>query len=148
MDEIKTGNLRPETNLLQKIAHHNNAHHPCPSQHQRLLFRIRTLIMFKLKVTPIGIHSIGLQNIRCGNTPWYTCQINANPISTKQYIGGLDTQIVCSISVLVNYWLDLTLAVLIYMTILPLQALITIIWWLYLYRVPRWPSMYSIAKRM
>ena len=44
MDEIKPGNLRPETNLLQKVAHHNNAHQPCPSQHQRSLFGKRTLI--------------------------------------------------------------------------------------------------------
>ncbi len=39
----KTGNIRQETNLLQKIAHHNNTHHPCPSQHQRSLFGKRTI---------------------------------------------------------------------------------------------------------
>ncbi len=39
----KTRNIRQETNLLQKIAHHNNTHHPCPSQHQRSLFGKRTI---------------------------------------------------------------------------------------------------------
>ncbi len=43
VDGIKVRNLRQETHLLQKIAHHNYAHHPCPSQHQRSLFGKCTL---------------------------------------------------------------------------------------------------------
>ena len=43
MSGIKTRNLRQEINLLKKIAHHNNAPHPCPSQHHRSLFGKRTL---------------------------------------------------------------------------------------------------------
>ncbi len=50
----KTWNLQQETNLLQKIAHHNNAHHPCPSKHQRSFFgehtiQNKTLMMWKIK---------------------------------------------------------------------------------------------------
>ena len=50
LDGIKTRNLRQQTNLLQKIAHHNNAHHPCPSHHQSSLFGKHTLPYFGLQL--------------------------------------------------------------------------------------------------
>ncbi len=47
VDGIKTRILRQETSLLQKITHHNNTHHPCPSKHQRSLFGKRIITQFQ-----------------------------------------------------------------------------------------------------
>ena len=53
MDGIKTiKGLRQETSFFlledspRKIAHHNNAHHPCQSQHQRSLFGKHTIVFY------------------------------------------------------------------------------------------------------
>ena len=52
----KTRNHRQETNILQKIAHRNNTHHPCPSQHQRSVFEKRLCYFCNITNDEVGLY--------------------------------------------------------------------------------------------
>ena len=71
----KTRNLRQETNLLQKIAHHNYTHHPCPCQHQRSLFGKRTVTITDVKLSQfrlVRIPDLGHTILICSDIPKWT----------------------------------------------------------------------------